>query len=59
MYTDSKAMGFGNMVGNKGGMVIAFKYLGYQFVFVNCHLAPKPYKVLERNKMIKNITIAI
>lgn len=56
VYTDSKAMGFGNMVGNKGGMVIAFKYLGYQFVFVNCHLAPKPYKVLERNKMIKNIT---
>lgn len=56
VYTDSKAMGFGNMVGNKGGMVIAFKYLGYQFVFVNCHLAPKPYKVLERNRMIKNLT---
>lgn len=56
IYTDSKAMGFCNIVGNKGGMIIAFQLLGYQFVFVNCHLAPKPYKVLERNNMIKNLT---
>ena len=53
--TGVKAMGFGNFIGNKGGMVISFKLLGYSFIFVNCHLAPKPYKVLERNKLVKTL----
>jgi len=50
-----KAMGVAKVVGNKGGLLIAFKLLGYQFVFVNCHFAPKPYKVLERNKNAKTL----
>lgn len=56
-----KPMGFANVIGNKGGIVISFKLLGYQLTFVNCHLAPKPYKVLERNKnvftLVKSIRI--
>ncbi len=54
-----KPMGFANVIGNKGGLVINFKLLGYQLTFVNCHLAPKPYKVLERNKHVKNLVKSI
>jgi hypothetical protein len=50
-----KPMGFAKVIGNKGGIVIAFKFMGYNLVFVNCHLAPKPYKVLERNKHAKDL----
>lgn len=50
-----KAMGFAKIVGNKGGIGISFKLFGYKMTFINCHLAPKPYKVLERNKHAKNI----
>lgn len=50
-----KPMGFASVIGNKGGILIHFKIMGYQMVFVNCHLAPKPYKVLERNKHAKNL----
>lgn len=51
---ESKPMGFAKVIGNKGGMVIAFQFLGYQFVVVNCHFSPKPYKLLDRNEMVKN-----
>ena len=50
-----KPMGVANVIGNKGGMIIAFKLMEYQFVFVNCHLAPKSYKTIERNLMAKNL----
>ena len=50
-----KAMGFAKIIGNKGGIGISFKLLGFTFTFINCHLAPKPYKVLERNNHAKNI----
>lgn len=50
-----KAMGFAKIIGNKGGMGISFKLFGYSMTFINCHLAPKPYKVLERNTHAKNI----
>ncbi len=50
-----KPMGFAKIIGNKGGVAIGFRLFGYQMTFVNCHLAPKPYKVLERNKMAKNL----
>jgi hypothetical protein len=52
-------MGFANVIGNKGGIVINFRLLGYQLTFVNCHLASKPYKTLERNKNVKNLVKAI
>lgn len=52
---NSKPMGFAQVIGNKGGMVISFKLIGYQITFVNCHLAPKPYKVLERNNHAKTL----
>ena len=63
-YIDSvessyKPMGFAKLIGNKGGIVISFKFLGYHIMFVNCHLAPKPYKVLERNKMAKTLVKTI
>lgn len=54
-----KPMGFAKVIGNKGGIVISFKLLGYQMTYVNCHLAPKPYKVLERNKHAKNLVKSI
>lgn len=50
-----KAMGFGNFLGNKGGLVISFKLMGFNFVFVNCHLAPKVDKTLERHVHIKTL----
>jgi hypothetical protein len=50
-----KPMGFAKIVGNKGGIGISFKLFGYIVTFINCHLAPKPYKVLERNNHAKNI----
>jgi len=53
--TSHKAMGFAKIIGNKGGVGISFKLFGYTFTFINCHLAPKPYKVLERNNHAKNI----
>ena len=59
VYTNSQAMGVGNVIGNKGGMIIAFKLLGYQFVFINCHFAPKPHRLQDRIKMAKNLVKAI
>jgi len=53
--TSYKALGFAKVIGNKGGMGISFKLFGYSMTFINCHLAPKPYKVLERNIHVKNI----
>lgn len=54
-----KPMGFAKIIGNKGGIIISFRLMGYQLTFVNCHLAPKPYKVLERNKHAKNLVKSI
>jgi hypothetical protein len=54
-----KPMGFAKVIGNKGGMVISLRLMGYQLTFVNCHLAPKPYKVLERNKHAKTLIKSI
>lgn len=53
--SEIKPMGFAKILGNKGGMVISFKICNFRMVFVNCHLAPKPHKVLERNKHAKGI----
>lgn len=54
-----KPMGFAKLIGNKGGIIIGFRFMGYQLTFVNCHLAPKPYKVLERNKHAKTLIKSI
>ncbi len=57
--TSYKPMGFAKVIGNKGGIIISFKLMGYHLIFVNCHLAPKPYKVLERNKHAKLLVKSI
>ena len=57
--TRYKPMGFAKIIGNKGGIVFSFKCMVYHLVFDNCHLAPKPYKVLERNKNAKTLVKSI
>jgi hypothetical protein len=57
--SSSKPMGFAKVLGNKGGMVITFKLMGFQITYVNCHLAPKSYKGLERNKHVKTLVKSI
>jgi hypothetical protein len=56
---NKQPMGFAKVLGNKGGIIISFKFIGYCLLFVNCHLAPKPYKVLERNKHAKTLVKSI
>ena len=53
--TNKKGMGFAGIIGNKGGVIISFKILNFNFIFINCHLAPKVFKVLERNLMAQNL----
>lgn len=57
--TEKKGMGLGNFFGNKGAMLISFRIMGFLFVFVNCHLAPKVFKTLERNEMAQNFVKSI
>jgi hypothetical protein len=33
--------GFGNMMGNKGGVAVWFRYKKISLIFINCHLAGK------------------
>lgn len=37
--SDSVACGVGNMIANKGGIGISFKFGNTSFAFINCHLA--------------------
>lgn len=39
IHTDKVATGVAAFFGNKGGVGIAFTYLGTTFLFVTCHLA--------------------
>ena len=57
--TETKGMGAMGFVGNKGCELISFRVMGYLFVFVNCHLAPKVFKILERNKMAQQFVSCI
>ena len=54
--TETKAMGFAGLIGNKGCEIVSFRLMGYLLVFVNCHLAPKVFKILERNEMAQNFS---
>ena len=36
--SDEVATGFGNLIGNKGGIGISFKFFQKSFLFINCHL---------------------
>ena len=49
-------MGFAGLIGNKGCEIVSFRLMGYLLVFVNCHLAPKVFKILERNEMAQNFS---
>ncbi len=37
-----KPTGIGNIIGNKGGVMISFKIFETSFCFLSCHLAAKP-----------------
>ena len=45
----SKAQGIGKVIGNKGGMIIAFSIQNTSFCFINCHLAAFVNNVQKRN----------
>eukprot|EP01137_Pigoraptor_chileana_P034253 Opistho-2@26529 len=47
--------GIANVVGNKGGVGIAFTIFGTKLLFINCHLAAHQHKAEERNKDYRRI----
>lgn len=46
---DAVSCGFGNVVGNKGGVGVSFNYAGARLCFLNAHLAAHKEKVKQRN----------
>ena len=46
---DAVSCGFGNVVGNKGGVGVSFSYAGARLCFLNAHLAAHKEKVKQRN----------
>jgi hypothetical protein len=54
---DSKtvATGLGNIVGNKGGVVMTMSLMDTHLCFVGCHLAARESRVTERMTNIQNI----
>lgn len=52
---DSVATGIANMIGNKGGIGISFKFGDASFLFINCHLTAHQDRVPERNMDVKRI----
>jgi len=46
----SKALGIGNIIGNKGGVFISFKIFNTSYCFISCHLAANPKKFPLRRK---------
>jgi len=49
------ATGIGNVIGNKGGVGIAFSYNDSNLLFVTCHLAAHQRKIADRNTNFKDI----
>ena len=52
VFSDQKAMGFCGLVGNKGGLLISFRLMNYQFVFVYCKTFHKTSFCLAIKKLI-------
>ena len=48
LRTNYIATGFGNVVGNKGAIQVAFTLYGRKFSFLNCHLESGAHKCLQR-----------
>ena len=46
---DAVSCGLGNVIGNKGGVGIAFEYAGARVCFINAHLAAHAENVAQRN----------
>jgi hypothetical protein len=57
----SEATGIGNVLGNKGGCVVAVNYKGIKLCFVNSHLAAHQNQCDDRNanyrSIVKNIKV--
>ena len=45
---DSKATGIAKVIGNKGGVAVAFRILETSFCFLSCHLAAQPERMATR-----------
>jgi len=48
--TDTKPTGFANLVGNKGGVGISFRFYDTSLCFVNSHLPARAVRVMNRNQ---------
>jgi hypothetical protein len=53
--TGIKRCGFGNMVGNKGGMNITIKFAGRVMTFIGCHLVHGQANRFKRDQMMEDI----
>jgi hypothetical protein len=51
----SKATGFLNVCGNKGGLGISFKFNETSLCFIGCHLAANEEKISQRNTNVQEI----
>lgn len=49
------ATGFGEMMGNKGGLKVSFNLAETSLLFVNCHLHSGLESVAKRGEDVKNI----
>lgn len=57
--TEDKAIGIGNVLGNKGGVTVSFTLFDTSFCFLNTHLAAHQDKVRERNEGLARILRSI
>jgi hypothetical protein len=55
VQTHKKATGFANIIGNKGGLSLAFRYFDKKIAIIGCHLINAPGKSQERNTMLSNL----
>lgn len=55
LKTDTMATGIGNIIGNKGGVAISFKFNETSFCFIGSHLAARQGEVENRNANFREI----
>ena len=52
---DTVATGIGGVIGNKGGVLVSFKYLDTSFCFIGSHLAARQKEIENRNANYRDI----